>query len=71
MNPHDDPRELSQIKNADNQKRRPHDPARRDEEHEQWHTWRAQPGVLEHNNNNNNNNNNHHNATTRAQCVFG
>ena len=48
MNPHEDPRELCWIKNADNQKRRHHDPARRDEEHEQRHTRHAQPGVLEH-----------------------
>ena len=48
MNTHDVPRELRQIKNTDNQKRRHHDPARRNEEHEQRHTRHAQPGVLKH-----------------------
>ena len=48
MNTHDDPRELRRKKNADNQKRRHHDPARSDEEHEQRHTWHTQMGVLEH-----------------------
>ena len=32
MSPHDDPRELSQIKNADNNKKIRHYPARREEE---------------------------------------
>jgi hypothetical protein len=32
MNPHDDPRDLRRIKNADNQKRRRLDQARREEE---------------------------------------
>ena len=32
MNPHDDPRESRRIKNADNQKRRRLDHARREEE---------------------------------------
>jgi hypothetical protein len=35
MNPHDDPRDLRRIKNADNQKRRRLDQARREEENEQ------------------------------------
>ena len=48
MNPHDDPRELLRMKNADNQKRSCHNLPRRDEEHEQWHTRRAQRGVLKH-----------------------
>ena len=48
MNPHDDSRELCWIKNADNQTRRHHNPARRDDEHEQRHIRHAQPSVLEH-----------------------
>ena len=48
MNPHDDPRESRRIKNADDQKRRRLDQARREEENEQRHTRRAQPGVLGH-----------------------
>ncbi len=47
MNPHDDPRDLRQIKNADNQKRRRLDQARRDEENEQRHARREEPGVIE------------------------
>ena len=47
MNPHDDPRDLRRIKNADNQKIRCLDQARRDEENEQRHTRHAQPGVIE------------------------
>ena len=47
MNDHDDPRELCQIKNADNQKRRRLDQARRDEENEQRHARREEPGVIE------------------------
>ena len=48
MNPHDDPRELRWIMNADNQKIRRHDRARREEENKQLHTRREQPGVLGH-----------------------
>ena len=47
MNPHDDPRDLWRIKYAYDQKRRRLDYARRDEENEQWHTRRAQLGVIE------------------------
>ena len=48
MNPHADHRASRWIKNADNKRSRHQDPARRDEEDEQRHTRRAQPGVLEH-----------------------
>ena len=47
IKPHDDLRESCRIKNADNQKRRCQDPARRDAENEQRHTQHAQPKVLE------------------------
>ena len=48
MNPHADPKASRWIEKADNKRRRRQDPARREEENEQWHTRRAQPGVLEH-----------------------
>ena len=47
MNPHDDPRNLRQIKNADNQKQRRLDQLRRDEENEQQQARREEPGVIE------------------------